>query len=223
MGRDNQPKERQRKGLERKREHGRAPCDRILIVSEGRKTEPQYFDEIRRWFRLPVRNVTALASELGTNPVQVVQYAKTLFEHGDLKKNIEPRSFERVFAVFDRDEHGGYFDALCQAKALDLKLKNDEKRRIHFKAISSVPCFELWLLLHYEDIRVPIERDEAIRRLKQHIPGYTKGMNNVFATTHCYLETAIRRAEALTNHFNACTGPFTHVAELVRLLTELRS
>jgi len=35
MGRDNQPKERQRKELERKRKHSRAPCERILIVSEG--------------------------------------------------------------------------------------------------------------------------------------------------------------------------------------------
>jgi len=39
MARDNAPQERQRKQLERKRAQ-RASYDRILIVSEGSKTEP---------------------------------------------------------------------------------------------------------------------------------------------------------------------------------------
>ena len=46
MARDNSPKERQRQQLERKLAR-RASYDRILIVSEGSKTEPNYFGEIR--------------------------------------------------------------------------------------------------------------------------------------------------------------------------------
>ena len=42
MARDNSPRERQRKQLERKLGR-RASYDRILIVSEGSKTEPNYF------------------------------------------------------------------------------------------------------------------------------------------------------------------------------------
>jgi hypothetical protein len=134
MGRDNPPRERQRRDLERGLQRGRAPCERILIVSEGSKTEPFYFDEIRVTLRLPVRNITVTGGELGTDPVQVVQYARSLFERGDPHKGMEPRAFDRVFAVFDRDQHRGYADALSQAEALDGKLKNDEKRRVPFKA-----------------------------------------------------------------------------------------
>ena len=42
MARDNSPWERQRRQLERKLDR-RASYDRILIVSEGSKTEPNYF------------------------------------------------------------------------------------------------------------------------------------------------------------------------------------
>jgi tRNA-dihydrouridine synthase len=225
MGRDNSPRERQRRDLERGRQRGRALYERILIVSEGSKTEPFYLDEIRVTQRLPVRNITVTGGELGTDPVQVVQYAKNLFEKGDPHKGIEPRAFDRVFAVFDRDQHRGYDNALGQAEALDGKLKNDEKRRVPFQAIVSIPCFELWLLLHYEDVHAPLSRNEALRRLKQHIPCYDKGMKNAYATTRNRLDAALRRAEALAERgFNAHTAPepFTDVAALVKLLTTLR-
>ena len=104
MARDNSPQERQRQQLERKLAR-RASYDRILIVSEGSKTEPNYFGEIRQAYRLHTANVEVRPSELGTAPIQVVQYAKELFEFGDKHKNIQPRAFEQVYAVFDRDDH----------------------------------------------------------------------------------------------------------------------
>lgn len=55
MARDNSPWERQRKQLERKLNR-RASYDRILIVSEGSKTEPNYFREIRAAHRLQTAN-----------------------------------------------------------------------------------------------------------------------------------------------------------------------
>ena len=149
MARDNSPSERQKKQLERKLGR-RASYDRILIVSEGSKTEPNYFKEIRAAHRLQTANVEVQPGELGTQPIQVVQYAKSLFENGDRHKQIQPRAFEQVYAVFDRDDHRTYFDALQLAESLDGKLRNDNKQPVSLKAIASVPCFELWLLLHYE-------------------------------------------------------------------------
>jgi hypothetical protein len=223
MVRDNSPKERQRRQLERKQAR-RASYDRILIVSEGSKTEPNYFREIRSAHRLQTANVEVQPSELGTEPVQVVQYAKSLFENGDRYKQIQPRAFEQVYAVFDRDDHRTYFDALKLAESIDGKLRNDNKQPVKFKAVASVPSFELWLLLHYEDIQAPIHRDEVMRRLKQHIPGYEKGAGGAFATTRDRLETATLRAQALAGNFNAYTDPepFTAIHELVMLLTTLR-
>lgn len=224
MARDNSPKERQQKQLERKQGR-RASYDRILIVSEGSKTEPNYFREIRAAYRLHTANVEVWPSELGTAPIQVVQYAQQLFESGDRHKNIQRRAFEKVYAVFDRDDHDSYFDALRLAESLDGRLRNDAKQPVVFQAIASVPSFELWLLLHYEDIQAPLHRDEVMRRLKQHIPGYEKGAGNAFATTSAHLAVATQRAERLAARFTADTDPepFTAIAGLVVLLTTLRS
>lgn len=223
MARDNSPKERQKKQLERKQGR-RASYDRILIVSEGSKTEPNYFREIRTAYRLHTTNVEVRPSELGTAPIQVVQYAQALFEDGDRQKNIQRRAFEKVYAVFDRDDHDSYHEALTLAASLDGKLKNDAKQSVTFQAIASVPSFELWLLLHFEDIQAPLHRNEAMRRLKIHIPGYDKGAGNVFKRTGEYLAVATQRAERLAEHFTARTDPepFTAIVELVKLLTMLR-
>jgi hypothetical protein len=223
MGRANQPKERQRKQLERKLNQ-RASFDRILIVSEGDKTEPNYFNEIRKFHRFPTANVLVLPSDKGTAPIQVVEYAAELFRKGDPHKRIQPRAFEQVFAVFDRDDHESYFDALRLAESLDQKLKNDAKQLVRFHAIASVPCFELWLLLHYENIRAPLHRDEVLQRLHRHFPDYTKGASNVFDATRNLLDIATQRAKALAAQSTAQddTEPFTGIVELVKALTGLR-
>ena len=152
MARDNHPKERQLRQLERK-QNQRSSCDRILIVSEGSKTEPLYFDEIRVARRLHTANIVVQPSEQGTEPKQVVQFAKDLFLNGNDHKHIRAKAFEQVYAVFDRDDHRTYFEALDLAKSLDKKLRNDAKQPVVFRAIASIPCFELWLLLHVENIR----------------------------------------------------------------------
>ncbi|QDX80734.1 hypothetical protein B9N43_05425 [Denitratisoma sp. DHT3] len=224
MGRDNQPKDRQ---LRRKaaKEARRASYARILIVTEGSKTEPLYLEEIRATHQLHSANVEVQPGQLGTAPIQVVRYAQQLFEEGDLHKGIRPKSFDQIYAVFDRDDHGSYFNALNLAQSLDAKLRNDDRQLVGFRAIASIPSFELWLLLHYADIQAPIHRDEVMRRLKQHIPGYEKGMGGAFVTTRDKLEIATQRAQTLAARFNAYTDPepFTALHELVTLLTTLRA
>lgn len=224
MGRDNQAKDRQ---LARKAQKGarRASYARVLIVTEGSKTEPLYLEEIRAAHQLHSANVAVQPSPLGTAPIQVVKYARQLLKEGDLNKGIRPRSFDLAFAVFDRDDHASYFDALNLAKSLDGKLRNDNTKPVGFTAAVSVPSFELWLLLHYEDLQAPIHRDEVMRRLKQYIPDYEKGMVGTFATTCAYLSMATKRAKALAVKFNAYSTPepYTGMADLVMLLTTLRA
>lgn len=223
MGRDNSPKIRQRQQLERKQ--GKRPgYERILIVSEGSKTEPLYFGEIRSHYRLPTAHIAIFPSEIGTDPRQVVEYARQLFTNGDPQKDIQPRAFERIFAVFDRDDHLGYFDALDRAKSLDKKLRNDNREPVSFEAIPSIPSFELWLLLHFEDIRSPLHRTEVIKRLKHHIPNYEKGRRDIFAITRPLLDTAHKHALGLAQRSNASvdTEPYTAITYLVSLLTKLR-
>lgn len=224
MGGDRTPQARQRQQLARKQAR-RDSYDRILIVSEGSKTEPNYLHEIRQIYRLHTANVAVYPSELGTAPIQVVNYAKTLFEQGDAHKNIPPRAFERVYAVFDRDDHESYVNALDLAASLNGKLQNDNKQRFVFQAIASVPSFELWLLLHYEDIQAPIGRKDVMARLKKHLPHYEKGLSRPFSLTQAQLPVAMQRAEALAARFSARTAPepFTAMAMLVKVLTHLKA
>lgn len=224
MGRSNQPKDRQLRRRSAK-EARRASYARILIVSEGSKTEPLYLEEIRAAYQLHSANVQVQAGQLGTAPLQVVRHAHRLFDEGDLHKGIRPKSFDQVYAVFDRDEHESYFNALNLAKSLDGKLRNDDRQPVSFKAIASIPCFELWLLLHHEDIQHPIHRDEVMARLKQHMPGYAKGAGAAFATTRALLPIATQRARTLAERFSAYTDPepYTALHELVALLTALRA
>ncbi len=224
MARDHSPRERQRQQLARKQGR-RATCDRILIVSEGSKTEPLYFLEIRSAYRLHTANVAVHHSKQGTEPLQVVQYAKDLFEQGDRDRGIQPRAFEQVFAVFDRDEHRTYLDAVRLAESLDGRLRSDAKQAVKFKAIASVPSFELWLLLHFEDVVAPLHRGEVIKRLKHHMPSYDKGSGGAFVTTRAHLVVATARADRLAEKFSAMTDPepYTGIVDLVRLLTTLQA
>lgn len=223
MGRDNQPKARQAAKLARKRAR-RASYDRVLIVSEGSKTEPHYFREIRAHYRLHTANVQVQPSALGTQPLQVVEYAEQLFLRGDLTKQIHPRAFEQVYALFDRDNHGTYHNALDKAAALDGKLRSDLGQRVAFRAVPSVPCFELWLLLHFEDVLAPIQRADVYQRLRAHLPGYDKGQGGHFDRTRANLDAAMQRAVHLAGVHNAHSGvePFTDLHKLVDLLIKLK-
>jgi RloB-like protein len=223
MARDSHPRERQRSRLERKRGR-RAPFERVLIVCEGSKTEPLYFDALRRHYRLHNANVVVQHSQYGTSPLQVVQFGRDRFELGDPHKHVRPRAFERVYAVFDRDEHATYAEALVLAGQLDGKLRNDDKKHVRFEAVASVPSFELWLLLHFDDVLTPLHRSDALHRLGQYLPNYAKSGEDHFESTRDRLQIAIARARHLATLHSRADGvmPYTDVGELVDWLCRLK-
>lgn len=128
--------------------------------------------------------------------------------------------------MFDRDDHDSYHNALALAKKFnDKKHLNDVKQPLIFKAIVSIPSFELWLLLHYENIQAPLDRNEVMACLKQHFLDYEKGTLGAFAKTRTNLEIATKRAQALTEKFSPHTTPepYTSMYELVTLLITLNN
>jgi hypothetical protein len=190
---------------------------RVLIVCEGARTEVNYFEEIRQEARLPTVNLRVIHSPLGTEPQQIVQGAEEEF--------LKSKAFEKVYAVFDRDKHLTYANAIAMAEARDGKLKNDEKKLLSFEAIASVPCFELWLLLHFVNIRAPMHRHVALAQLQQHLVGYQKGNNGTYAATSANLAVATQRATVLKQQFSRLPGtdPYTDVHELVDVLSKLKN
>jgi RloB-like protein len=225
MAQNNQPKHRQVVRDLRRQKAKRQPIERLLIVCEGSKTEPNYLNEIRQELRLPTANVLVLPSEIGTDPLNVVIYAQRLFLHGDAHKGIGAKQFDRVYAVFDRDDHHTYAAALAKASDLNLRMQNDERRKVPFQAIVSVPCFELWLLLHFEDIKVSLHRNEVAQRLKKYLPHYQKGGVGHWASSKAHIATAQTRAARLAELYTAVqdTEPYTNMHELIQCLLQLKN
>lgn len=224
MGKDNQPKHRQAARDLKRRAAVRKPYERLLIVCEGEKTEPQYLREIQQAYRLATAHVQVLHSQIGTEPQQVLEYALTVFKEGDRERGLHPREFDRIVVVFDRDEHRTYHAALAQAEAQNGKLRNDNGVAVPIEAVASVPCFELWLLLHFEDVLAPLHRHEAQERLKVHLPGYEKGGGGHWQVTQTRLGDATARAQHLVELTNAFDGtqPYTAMHELVSRLMHLK-
>jgi len=224
MGKDKQPKARQAAQLARKVGKS-AGYDRILIVCEGSKTEPLYLREIRSKFRLSTANVEVQHSQFGTTPLQVVEFAEHLFLNGDEDREIPKKGFEQVYVVFDRDDHETYHNALAKAAALNGKLRNDLKQAVKFEAIASVPCFELWLLLHFQNVLAPMHRNAVYHQLRHYLIGYDKGQAGHYAQTCKHLAVATQRAEHLSKLATAHSGvePYTDMHRLVHLLTMLKT
>ena len=220
MGADNSPKIRQAKRTHNRLEAKLKGNSRILIVAEGEKTEPNYFLEIRQLLRLPAASVAIHPSADGTDSLTVVNYAERIFINGDPHKKIACKAFDAIYAIFDRDDHQTYAQALSRAESLNGKLRNDSKSPVSFHAIPSVPCFEFWLLLHYEEVVHPIDRFEVYKRLRVHLPEYEKGGPSNFSRTRANIALAYGRAVSLAKYHTPHGGlePYTAIPRLLDAL-----
>jgi hypothetical protein len=177
---------------------------------------------MRRELRIPAVDIQIVHSPLGTEPIQIVESAEQLFR--------ETMAFDRVFAVFDRDDHLTYNNALVKAAALDMKLKNDNGKPVPFNAIPSVPNFEFWILLHFKNVLAFMPRADVYTELKKpaHYPAYAKNSSTVYADTKGNIPVATGRAEHLRTQYTPHSGtdPYTdadiltgHFAAFAKRLT----
>jgi len=221
MGTDNIFHKRKAKNaseLSRKKA-SRAPYAKVLIVCEGKKTEPNYFNELKDYLALNSANVK-VTGDCDSSPISVVEYAIQRYS----KESILGDPFEKIFCVFDKDTHSTYPQALE-------KLQNANPKNT-FCAITSVPCFEYWLLLHFGHTTAPFQSsdqksaaDRVIDELRKHIPNYRKGDNSIFCTlierlsqAKTYAEKALKDAQT-----NRTDNPSTHVHELVTYLQNIKN
>ena len=123
-----------------------------------------------------------------------------------------------MYCVFDRDSHPQFDEASKTA------------RDRGFKLARSWPCFEFWLLLHFEYVRAPYARkgkaspcDACIRDLRKHLPNYSKGDESTFDDLWHLLEKAIGNARNAAADAEATDerDPSTEVHELVERLRAL--
>jgi len=165
---------------------------------------------MRRLHRLSSANIE-IAPSPGSDPLSIVKFAKA---------KLKEKQYDNVYCVFDRDGHPGYIEALAAISRCDGLI-----------AIRSVPCFEIWVLLHFVYSTAPFNIsgsssacDNVIRALKAYITDYEKGRETIFDELEPNMETAIRHAKVLAVH-NKQTGgenPATDIHVLVDFLRKLK-
>ncbi|WP_338809498.1 RloB family protein [Neisseria leonii] len=218
MGSDDLHKKRKARTLKQKqRKIGiRKSYDRVLIVCEGHKTEPLYFNALREHYQLHTANIEISPSS-GSDPMSIVNYAKTRYTEA---KN-EGNAFDKVYCVFDKDDHTNYPEAI-QA------LANSRPSNVFF-AITSVPCFEYWILLHFTYTTKPYfsvakksAANAVIDELKNYIPKYEKN-SCVFDLVKPHILFAIQNAKRANESAqkDSTDNPTTQIVELVEYLIQL--
>lgn len=219
MGTDNLFHKRRSKsiqGLQRKKSV-REAYDKVLIVCEGGKTEPYYFNALRRHYGLHTANV-AIHGECNSDPKSVFAFAHSRYHEA---KNAGD-AFDKVFCVFDKDAHDGYDETLTSIQ----KAKHSDR----FVAINSVPSFEFWLLLHFTYTTRPFHAlpgnssgNQVLSELKKYLPDYKKGATDIFDKLLISQDFAKANAERAFSQAQASgtDNPTTQVHLLVSFLENL--
>ncbi len=202
----------------RRRKPAREPYAKVLIVCEGEKTEPLYFNGLRDHYRLSSTNIE-VTGECGSSPLDVFNHARQRYT--EESKAGDP--FDRVYCVFDKDNHTSYeqaLDRINRARPLDT-----------FFAIPSVPSFEYWLLLHFICLTRPYmplpgnsASNQVLTELLGYYPEYRKGLDSVFERLYSNLEDAKRNATRGLMQVQAADtdNPSTYAHFLVEYLQQIK-
>jgi hypothetical protein len=120
-----------------KRIKGNRDARLIVIATEGEITEQVYFNELKAVFRKPSIQVEVLERTVaGSSPKHVQQ------ELDGFKRAYHLVAGDELWMVVDRDRWTGQHLSEVASTCLSKK---------YFLA-TSVPCFEIWLLMHIADV-----------------------------------------------------------------------
>lgn len=143
---------REAKAAGKRKEATRERFVRFLIVCEGEKTEPHYFESLVKNHISTVREVKIEGEGKAT-----VALVNATF---GIKKELERRNnmaFDRVWVVFDKDDFDDFNEAINAAE------------RLGFRCAWSNEAFELWYCLHFDYLDTGISRAAYIDKLEKTI------------------------------------------------------
>jgi len=187
------------------RREGELSGDLVLIVCEGEKTEPRYFEGLRDEWRLRSSDVEIVGKDCGAAPISVVDYAIRVRE-----ERKQQRPYDQVWCVFDCDQH----------ESLKRAVNKADDNGLHVAL--SVPCFEFWFLLHFRYTTRPFANcTEVVGKLRKHLKHYDKGaaLPDLLLDG---LEKALKNAEKVRTH-NQKTGSRNPSTDVDKLVVKLRS
>ena len=193
-----------------------APAN-YLIVCEGKKTEPNYFNGLKRKINEKYGNkVDVLIPNIdvkgaGMNTTSLVKYTQKTVNHAN-------KVYGQVWVVFDKDDYSD--------KQFNQAIKNCD-----YNVAWSNPNFELWLLAHLKRVSRAISKDEILDELdkefqKNGLGTYKKNDDRIFekVTKDGKLYTAIKNCEYMEklnkNGQASERNPMTRVYKIVDGLKE---
>ncbi len=192
-----------------------------LIVTEGTKTEPQYFQVIQTTINQQYQGRIQLdIYGEGDNTIHLFEKAKSLAVSSQ-------NTYKHVWVVYDTDD----FPAARINKTAELcQSASNEETTYH--AVWSNQCIELWYLLHFCYFHADIARSGYWPKLTEWLKNigagaYEKNRTDMFYILRPFMDIAIVNAKKL-DELNvgkppASAAPGTKVYELIeRLIPYLR-
>ncbi|WP_312867703.1 RloB family protein [Amycolatopsis pithecellobii] len=169
------------------------------MVCGGRATEPAYFDGLKRERRNSA--VTVTVKKKGVDPEAVVRHAMTL-------RGLAERTYDETRCVLDVDDF-----ELAPVIAL--------ARRNRISLAVSNPCFEYWLVLHFELCSAPLTGyEQVVGRLLRYLPHYQKNALR-FPDFSAGVDAAVKRGQerridldAIPDHASS-TGVWALVEKII--------
>ena len=163
-----------------------------LIVTEGTKTEPNYFNAIKKIINQNFKErIQIEVSGEGDNTVNLFEIAKNYAE-----KN--PNGYKHVWVVYDTDDF-----PKDNIDAVPMLCKENSHSDRQYHAIWSNQCVELWYLLHFSFMQSDLHRKEYFPKLDECLKKinkgkYKKNCEDMYYILRPYMDNAIRNAKALS-------------------------
>ncbi|HBC42890.1 MAG TPA: abortive phage infection protein [Pseudanabaena sp.] len=171
----------------------------FLIVCEGEKTEPKYFEGF------PVPKDVVDIRGLGQNPSKLVKSTKKIIEQQ------EEGYYDQVWCVFDRDDWTteDFNNAIANSKIQEIKVAYSNE------------AFELWYVLHFEFLNSGIPRSDYIKKLDNLLGHkYKKNSEDIYDELIDKQSIAMKNAKNLLKQYNPQTPVKDNPSTTVHLLVQ---
>lgn len=221
MGTDNIFKKRQAERKKRNHDIRKPKANSFLIVTEGKETEPNYFEGIQKLIQEKLGGTVNIVGApqidiegKGCSTCALVRATEQIISKSHIM-------YQYIWIVFDKDDFGDFDEAIKLAK---------EKG---YHVAWSNQSFEYWLYLHFYYCDSALHRSEWEEKMNDIFKEwniadgkYKKNYPNLFELVNTYgdMETAIRNAKRRMSEYNSEImkpsefDPGTTVHELVTQL-----
>ena len=192
---------------------------RYLIITEGTVTEVNYFESIKSIIDNKFKDrIKVESSQLVLDIKGLGRGTRKLVEYAIKRRSRE--DYSEVWVVFDKDNFIDFDEAIELAHSVGINV-----------AWSNV-CFELWILLHFQDCSSDSVADEYSQKLDKHFKKlkynggkYEKDIKNIFELIKDNTSRAIERSNKLMDDYKCSNiktyskmNPGTKVQHLVGAL-----